>query len=67
MQYQIHTREYQLQTGEWVPQAQLWVVTPGGLEATQITSNRDVKFATREEARAHSERLAQKAVNNMLF
>jgi hypothetical protein len=67
MQYQVHTREYQLQTGEWIPQAQVWVVIPGGIEATQISSSRDVRFATREEARAHSERLGQQAANKMLF
>jgi hypothetical protein len=67
MQGKIEPREYQLRTGEWVPQAQVWVVVVGGIDVHTVMSRRGVNFDTREQARAHSERLGQLWVNEALF
>lgn len=55
----IESKEYQLQTEEWVPCAHVIEVIPGGLEAHHVTSNMGLRFKTREEARAHSQRLGE--------
>ena len=63
---EIETKEYLLRSGGWVPKARVWLVTPRRT-FQDVYWDSDTSFATREEARAHSERLGQQAVNKMLF
>jgi hypothetical protein len=58
----VEPREYRLRSGEWVPQATIFTEVPGALDVETVVSSRDLRFATRQEARAHSEALGRMAI-----
>lgn len=53
-------REYQLQTGRWVPQVHLYEEVPGGVEVHRLLAPEDRTFAKREDAKAYSTSMAVK-------
>ncbi len=53
-------KEYQLQSGPWVPQVHLYEEMPNGLEVLRLLATEGTSFKTREEAKDYSNAMAVK-------
>ena len=56
----VETKEYQLKNGRWVPKAQVFIETPGGIDQHHIMSSSELTFDTQGKARECSHAIGLK-------